>query len=93
MGLLQRACEMYKYQREHRRAEIPPASQRRNFLTEVTRIPHPGTHTYTRDEKGMHLLDIIIDDKPYSGIYQMIEQVITLTNTNTPLSTVGRETF
>lgn len=84
---------MYKYQRENRRAEIPPASQRRNFLTDVTRIPHPGTHTYTCDEKGIHLLDIIIDNKPYSGIDQMIEQVITLKNTNIPVSTVVRETF
>lgn len=93
MGLVQRACEMYKYQREHRRAEVPPASQRRNFLTDVTRSPHPGTHTYTCDEKGIHLLDVIIDDKPDSGIYQMIEQVITLKNTNNPLSTVVRGTF
>ena len=36
IGILQRACVMGKYKRENMRAEIPSASQRRNFLTNIT---------------------------------------------------------
>lgn len=36
IGILQRACVMGKYKGENMRAEIPSASQRRNFLTNIT---------------------------------------------------------